>query len=374
MRLGVLMSLGSPWSRELALRLTELGHEVHVIDFDTSRAVAGYLGVQDSFQQQQLAEFRRMVSKIVLLHSRFKSQLRYVAAAPQLRRLSCKTRWDVLLTLYGGGLALLALLARVGPYAVYVVGSDVLGSSNLKRPIHRYVLSAAHLVFANGTYLAQKTRELAPKAAVLALYLGVDTARFHPGRPSRDPCRIVSTRGFMPVYNNEYLIQALATLKQPFLDFRVTFVSGGPTLEEARKLANRILPVPTRGKVEFLGGVDPERLLSELRRAHLFVSLSRSDGTSTSLLEALACGLFPVVSDIPQNREWIDENTCNGLLVPFDRPEILAEGLRRALLDEPWRARASAINRRLVLQRGDARRNTMILIERLKNLAKNDYN
>ena len=34
MRIALLLSLGVPWSREAALRLSELGHEVHAIDFE----------------------------------------------------------------------------------------------------------------------------------------------------------------------------------------------------------------------------------------------------------------------------------------------------------------------------------------------------
>jgi glycosyltransferase involved in cell wall biosynthesis len=62
------------------------------------------------------------------------------------------------------------------------------------------------------------------------------------------------------------------------------------------------------------------------------------DGTSVSLLEALASGAFPVVTDIPANREWITDGK-NGFLVPTDEENILAkriiEAIRnKALLEE----------------------------------------
>jgi glycosyltransferase involved in cell wall biosynthesis len=76
-------------------------------------------------------------------------------------------------------------------------------------------------------------------------------------------------------------------------------------------------------------------------------------------MEALACGVFPVLSDIPANAEWIDPALENGLLVPLDDPPSLASALTRAIDDEGLRSRAEAYNRAQILRRADA--NTMAL-------------
>jgi glycosyltransferase involved in cell wall biosynthesis len=374
MRLAVLMNVGSPWSREAAQRLTELGHQVHVVDFCGPGRAATYLRRDDVFQRNSIDGFAKTVTRVHFLHSRFKSELRYFTAFSQVSRLCRMHDCQLLLTLYGGGQAIMAWLSRVRPYVVYVVGSDVLLVMGVRRQVARFVLGAAREVFANGTHLAAQTRYLAPRARVIPLYLGVDTSRFHPGEGDSAPPGILCTRGFLPVYSNDYLIRALACLQEPQPDFRVTFVSAGPQLNEARQLADRLLAAPVRSRVQFLGGVSQERLLDELRSASIYVSLSKSDGTSTSLLEALACGLFPVLSDIPQNREWITPELKNGILVPLDRPESVAEALRRALGDDGLRARAVEINRRLVLERADGRRNIGALATRLESILNGQAN
>ena len=94
--------------------------------------------------------------------------------------------------------------------------------------------------------------------------------------------------------------------------------------------------------------------------------MSRSDGTSTALLEALSCGLFPILSDIPQNREWIDSTANNGILVPLDKPAKLADALSCAIQDEQWRRRAGKYNRSLILERADSRKNMDILVSKLE--------
>ena len=60
----------------------------------------------------------------------------------------------------------------------------------------------------------------------------------------------------------------------------------------------------------------------------MFVSLSKSDGLSTALVEAMACGLVPVVSDIPANREVVEEGR-SGWFVRGDDPAELAATLLR---------------------------------------------
>jgi L-malate glycosyltransferase len=63
-------------------------------------------------------------------------------------------------------------------------------------------------------------------------------------------------------------------------------------------------------KVYFGGYAALEELPDIYRSADYYVSASHSDGSSVSLMEALACGIPAIVSDIPSNREWIREGDC----------------------------------------------------------------
>jgi glycosyltransferase involved in cell wall biosynthesis len=368
-RIALLMPIASPWARQVALRLAELGHSVHIVDFEQYSTSAGYLHNRDPFQAENIAALRAAVVGTHLIRSRFRGGLRYITCARQLAQVCRDCRAQVLLALYGGGLATMAYLSGVRPYAVYAVGSDVMMAERMRRWLSARSLVKAALVLANGGYLSEQTRRMAPGANVVPLLIGVDTLRFAPQPVPPPPVRILCTRGFMSLYNNEGLIHALAALPDQDQDFRVIFASAGGLLEEVRSLADEHLAPPLRRKVTFLGGVTDEEMLAQLQNAHVYVSLSRSDGTSISLLEALACGLFPVLSDIPPNREWVDPAVENGLLVPLDQPKAWAEALERAMTDAELRARAAVFNRQLILQRADARKNMAVLAEKVQGLA-----
>ncbi len=368
MRLAIIMELASPWARDIASSLVQHGHEVHLIDFAKARPATGYMRVQDEFQSHEVAELCQRVAGCHLLQTRLVSNLRYVLPAAQVRRIVKTCRVDLLLALYGGGFAALAYTSGIRPYAVYVVGSDVLFASGLSKKLSRLALTRAARVFCNGEYLSHRTRELAPGAALYPLYIGVDTSRFSPGIRKSEPIRIICTRGFMPVYNNELLVRALTYLPESVPEFRVTFVSRGPQLEAVQRLADQILSPGIRQRVEFLGGISNSELVTLLRMAHIYVSVSLSDGTSISLLEALASGVFPVLSDIPQNREWVTPDRDNGILVPPDKPEKLARALTLALCDEQRRLRVMDYNRSLVSRRANRDQNMEYLNAELEHL------
>lgn len=368
MRILLIMALSSPWSREVAAGLRKLGHEITIVDFEREGSALAYLRAGDASQEEDVRALEAQGVRLRLMRSSFRSVLRYVLAARPLRKIAKQSRAEVCLSLYGGGQAMMLLLSGARPYAVYVVGSDVLMARGLNRRVARWALSRAAAVFANGRYLAERTCRLSPDAVVEPLYLGVRTREFPVASQQTSEPQIICTRGFLPVYNNEYLIEALAQ-RQEAAPVPVTFVSKGPTLEDVRDLADRLLDPAQRSAVRFLGGVATDALRRQLAASQVYISLSRSDGTSVSLLEALATGLFPILSDIPQNREWIDPELGNGILVPLDQPRTLAAAIERAVSDQALRERASEINRRLVRERGDSAANLERLADRLASVA-----
>ncbi len=90
-------------------------------------------------------------------------------------------------------------------------------------------------------------------------------------------------------------------------------------------------------------------MVTVYRRAQVTASITEHDGTPNTLLEAMACGCFPVAGDLESIREWLDEGE-NGFLVDPDQPEDLARALLTALSNPGLRKRAVVRNRRLVEQ------------------------
>jgi glycosyltransferase involved in cell wall biosynthesis len=88
------------------------------------------------------------------------------------------------------------------------------------------------------------------------------------------------------------------------------------------------------------------------RQAQVVVSPSTHDGTPNTLLEAMACGCFPVVGDIESLREWITPGK-NGFLVDPADPQGLAEAILIGLQNPELRAQAHKQNARLIAERAE---------------------
>jgi len=88
------------------------------------------------------------------------------------------------------------------------------------------------------------------------------------------------------------------------------------------------------------------------RAAPISVSPSEHDGTPNTLLEAMACGSFPVAGDLDSVREWIRPGE-NGFLCDPSSPSDLAQKILCALKDRGLRQHAVRLNTALITKKAE---------------------
>ena len=139
--------------------------------------------------------------------------------------------------------------------------------------------------------------------------------------------RILSNRNLLPIYNVSMLIRAIPIVLKEEPDTKFLIAGEGAEKEDLEREAERL---NINSSVKFLGRVPHEKMPNLLAEADIYVSTSSYDGTSVSLLEAMGSGAFPIVTDIPSNREWISDGK-NGFLVPTDEAQIFASKILNAI-------------------------------------------
>jgi len=186
-----------------------------------------------------------------------------------------------------------------------------------------------------------------PENRIEVIFYGVDISMFNPNidgqgirkqlELGRNDIVVISTRAFYedPPYDVECLIRAIPLILKKHENIKFIIKGAGP-LEDYLKRLTRELNVSKY--VRFAGLVPHHEVAQYLAAADIYVSTCLIDSTSVSLLEAMACGLPPVVTDIPGNREWI-ENGVNGFLFPLRNPKALAEKIIELAENEPLRKR-----------------------------------
>lgn len=278
--------------------------------------------------------------------------LRYPLAAPALRAALAAFGPDLVDAHYVPNYGLLGALSGRRPLSVTAWGSDLLvaaPSHPLQRARARYVLERADLVIADAENLAAAARALgADPARTHAIPWGISRQRFRP-RGDRRPGLLLSTRMHEPVYDLATLIEGVAPRMARDPALRLELTGDGSLTGELERLAAARLPA---GRFAFLGRLDPEAMAARLAEAEIFLSASRSDSTSVSLLEAMASGAVPVISDLAGNREWVGEGEGARLFAPGDAA-ALGAALDLALVDAAWRESARARNTAVIAARAD---------------------
>ena len=108
-----------------------------------------------------------------------------------------------------------------------------------------------------------------------------------------------------------------------------------------------------RKRIKFTGCLKRNEVKQAMLCSDLYVSTSLTDGSSVTLLEAMACNMPVLVSDIPGNREWV-QSGVNGFLFPAKDTDALKENIfQLSSLKEEELVRLGSAGRRKVEEKGN---------------------
>ncbi len=159
---------------------------------------------------------------------------------------------------------------------------------------------------------------------------GIDLDHFNfptikPANPST--FMLLSARNFEPIYGIDVIARAFVKAARQCPELQLTLLGMGSQWAPIRQI---LLVGGVFNRVQFPRIVPFDDLSRYHQQADLFVGASHSDGTSISLLEAMACGTPAIVPDIPGNREWITPGE-NGWLFPDGDADALSAAILHAV-------------------------------------------
>ena len=194
-----------------------------------------------------------------------------------------------------------------------------------------------------------------PSEKICTIHNGIDTSVFTPG-PSRDELRaslsipkdalVVGSVGRLEsVKGYDTLLDAVTILRKQWMQPFVLVLFGDGNQREA--LQAQAAQLGIADGVRFAGWtsqpVDSYRLLD------VFVLPSRSEGQSVSLMEAMSCGIAPVVTEVGANAEMIGSEFPENIVTP-DRPLDLASAIMNAALSRERMKHVGAVMRSRVVE------------------------
>jgi glycosyltransferase involved in cell wall biosynthesis len=336
------------------------GHDCHVISFRPARIEGATVHHVDGVERLGKARY--------LLHAR------------RVARLIRELQPDLLHALHLTSYGFLGSVSGFHPFLASVWGTDILEAPQLT-PFHRWLtrhaLAHADAITATGLHLALETTRYAPYATpVTVVPYGVDLQRFTPrsngAQPQSgvnlplsvgtergpgdevSPLFIGTTARLSPEKGLSYLVDAFARLRERYGErVRLCIAGEGP---ERSALEQQIDRLRLGEAVELAGWLEHDEVPAFLQRLDVFTLPSTWEGFGVSAVEASACGLPVVASNIHGIPDAVLDGTT-GLLVPPRDPTALAKALGRLIDDPSLRSRLGEAGRAFVARNYDWRQN-----------------
>ena len=380
LRLCVLGDLNSIHTRRWMQPFVDR-HEVHAVSYYRPKAVPEgvHLHVLDDRARPAEAAFdgaSRTASALPPNLLRIVNALRYRRRG--LARIIRDISPDVLHAHYVVEYGFFAATAGFHPLVISAWGSDVLVAARSSPParlIARYTLRRADLVTSNNEHMTTRLRAMGvPPDRMATIVFGTDALFLDRAgdsvnlrsTDSGQPPTVISTRSLdSPLYNVDLVLRAFALLRARLPEAQLLVAGAGRLRPKLEALAHEL---GLGESVPFLGWLDDAALRDAFTRSHVYVSVPDSDATSVATLSAMASGCFPVLSDLPTQREWVEDGV-NGFLVAPRDAQTLAQRLGDALENDALRHDAAERNRGIVEARGLWQKNALVMEDWYRRLA-----
>jgi len=232
--------------------------------------------------------------------------------------------------------AFIAVLSGFRPILTMSWGFDLMDDVHKSKWMERIT----YFVLRRSTYFTSDANVTRDKAVTYGMNpdrtvvfpWGVDLQHFAPDNrqskiENRKSFTLFCNRSWEPRYGVDVLARSFVKVAQQNPDIDLLLINGGSQAQVIRGILQR---GGVLDRVTMPGQVAQKELPRFYNMADLYISPSHVDGSSVSLMEALACGIPCLVSDIPANKEWVEEGV-NGWLFPDGDADALAAKILEAI-------------------------------------------
>ena len=266
--------------------------------------------------------------------------------------------------------AFLTALTGYKPLITMSWGSDLLlnAKKGLNHWVANYTLGKTTVFICDSDVVSDVAQGMGmSKERIIQFPWGVDLDHFSPGREKEvrealgweDATVLLSTRSWEPIYGVDIVCQAFIDIARSAENVNLLLLGDGSLRGQIEGIFRSS---GLENRVHLAGFIRLEDLPKYYRAADLYISASHVDGSSISLLEAMACGIPPIVSDIPGNREWVTPGE-NGWWFADGSSQFLAETVLGALGNPERLHWYGEKSREITEERADWRKNSERLLD-----------
>ena len=302
----------APVSRDIAYQYSKMGHKIVVLTMGYKNLPA--YEVVEGTEIYRLKCWRSKKSSCMPWE-----QYTYLLAVQKFMRQHMKThQYDACHTHFvipTGAAARWVKSKYSIPYIITAHGSDVEGHNPkiMMKVMHRVlrgswrrIVDDAKWIVSPSLYLKKLMEKNYPCDKYKYIPNGIEWDRFHSLYEKHNKKKRILVMGRLQRFKNvQTIIRALSRVELG--EWQVDILGDGPYRDELAKLAEEL---QLTDKITFHGwidnGTDEQMLLIE--QASLYISASRIENCPMSVIETIAAGCYPLLSDIPAHRQLVDRD------------------------------------------------------------------
>ena len=344
----------SDHNRRFLAKLTAAGHDVYFLDLSSDVADENWLPANVAYIGHHPTFARGSSPDSVM------------AFVPEFSSIIADIRPDLIHAGPVQSCGYIAAVSEFHPLVVMSWGSDLLVDSHLGpdwEQATRDVLQCADgfVCDCDTVRNAANLYNHFPDGRIAQFPWGIESRAFSPAGPlppltampfGSGTIRLICTRSWEPIYGMDVLMEAFLHAYRAEKRLRLLLLGDGSGREYIHKF---ITQNSLSDVVLTPGRLRESELPKWFRSASAYLSCAKSDGTSVSLLQAMAVGLPVIVTDIPANREWVTEGE-NGWLAT-GAEDFAAKIIAVSDLSAVRCEAISLSNQRIVVERADWDRN-----------------
>ncbi|MBU3103188.1 glycosyltransferase [Clostridium gasigenes] len=301
------------------------GYEIHVISLRSGEiegVTVHSLDIDNSVSQKENSS----------------DKIGYLKKIIKIRKLVKQINPDILHAHYASSYGLFGALCNYHPYVISLWGSDVLlfpKEGLVQKSILKYNFKKADEIFSTSEYMAREAKKYTNKNIYITPF-GIDINIFNDKEErSNDEVNIGIVKSLEKVYGIDYLINSFNVIVNKYPDKKINlYIIGKGTQEKILK--DLVIKLGLEKKIKFLGTMPLEKIGEFYNKMHIAAVPSLSESFGVTVLEAQACGIPVVVSDI----EAFEETTIIGqtsLMCKKKDVNSLVECLEKLIINEDLR-------------------------------------
>lgn len=257
------------------------------------------------------------------------------------------------------------VLTSFHPLIISVWGSDVLkvpDESLIANYIVRYSLKGADKITTTAEFMRDHLSDnfKLEKEKIIRIPWGINTNIFYQRYSSKEKelkeylgigdaeTVVISNRSMAPQYNIDKIIEAIPYVLKSNSNTVFVFIKGYGTTNFEKKMRLKARKLNITNNVRFISkNITPKEMATYLNISNMFVSITKTDQFASSIMEGMACGLVPIVSNIDVYHQYLSDDS-NALFVNPDNPQDLAEKIIYCINNPEIKENFYKINKKII--------------------------